>query len=116
MKCYKKACPNTGNSDCVFTKFGNNQFRPFDYNRYLSIFHEYMTLLFGQDYDSSIYRPHSLRYGRATDLALAGVPDHVIRRVTRHAAKSKTLFRYINMSTKTVGQRIKIREQQLKKR
>ena len=116
MKCYKKACPDSSGSHCVFTKFGKNKYRPFDYNRYLDIFGEYMVLLFGNDYDSSIYRPHSLRYGRATDLALAGIPDHVIRRVTRHAAKSKTLFRYINMSPQTVGETIKLRELQLKLR
>ena len=75
-----------------------------------------MASLSDKDYDSNIYRHHSLQYDRATDLALAGVPVHVIRRVTRHAAKSKTLFRYINMSTKTVGQKIKSREQALKKR
>ena len=114
MKAYKSASRKRCNEEFVFSKQDKNGYRAFNYNRFLDMFKEYMTRILGKGYDTSIFRPHSLRYGRATDLALAGVPNHVIRRITRHAAKSKTLFRYINMKPRTIANEIVKRTKELK--
>ena len=108
LKLYKslaeQKCP--GNK-CVFTKENRyGQCKPFCYKRYLDLFKENFSQIFGNKYNSKIHRPHGLRYGRATDLARMGVPEDTIRRITRHSAKSKVLFRYINMTKQQVAELI----------
>ena len=65
---------------------------------FFRIFKENFSIIFGKKYNNKIHRPVGLRYGRATDLTKAGVPESTIRKITRHAGKSKVLFRYINMT------------------
>ena len=44
-----------------------------------------------------VFRPHSLRYGGATDLLKAGVPDSIIRKKTRHCPNSAMLHLYTSL-------------------
>ena len=93
----KIRCPNI---NAVFTKENRyGKYKAFCYNRFLDLFKENFKLIFKLKYNSKIHRPHGLRYGRATDLAIMGVPESTIRKITRHSAKSKVLFRYINMTS-----------------
>ena len=109
MKLYKslaqQKCPE---NKCVFTKENRyGKCKAFCYKRFLDLFKENFSKIFGKNYNSKIHRPHGLRYGRATDLAKIGVPEDTIRRITRHAAKSKVLFRYINMTKLQVAEMVK---------
>lgn len=108
LKKYKEKaqirCPE---QTAVFTKQNRyGKYRPFCYNRFLELFKENFKKVFGNKYSSKKHRPHGLRYGRATDLAKLGVPESTIRKITRHAAQSKTLFRYINMSSTQAAESI----------
>ena len=107
LKQYKNAYITAGiKSPFLFLKKNKNGFAPFCEIRFREILKENLQKIV-KDYDPKIWRAHSFRYGRATDLAREGVPEPVIRRTTRHSAGSRVLFRYIKMTSLQVAECIK---------
>ena len=65
---------------------------PLNYNSYSSIFHKLFTLAIKKNHG---FTPHGLRYGGITDLAALGISECAIKGISRHAANSPILYRYI---------------------
>lgn len=90
-------------SKFLFLKKNRKKYAPFCEIRFREMLSENLQQIV-KNYNRKVWRAHGFRYGRATDLAREGVPEPIIRRITRHAAGSKVLFRYIKMTSVQVAE------------
>ena len=80
-----------------------NQLTPLNYDNYKSIFHKIFVKAFKKNHG---YTPHGLRYGGITDLAALGLSECAIKGISRHAATSPILYRYIRFQPYQVANMI----------